>query len=215
MYQLHNLINCTFVPSDPSNNMITTEDFFIATFAYTLWLQQKLFSLSTLSVQFQTLSMHLLSMLYTSHKPAQHKHQLHVKMVFIYVYAVELLTLSLLWHGFHDAFRKGDVQRILRYLRFLLVVFKSSNYPNHAKGAVRILLQYYYLFSEGQKAQLLWSHCINTKAHPGANVPNDLHMEHLNWRLKIVLRGLEANSTPNSSSKGWVFCCSAASMQLF
>lgn len=28
MYQLHNLINCTFVPSDPSNNMIATEDFY-------------------------------------------------------------------------------------------------------------------------------------------------------------------------------------------
>jgi len=63
---------------------------------------------------------------------------------------------------------------------------------------VHLLLQYYYLFLERQKAQLFWSCCINTKSRPGANVPNDLHMEHLNWRLKIVLRGLEANSTPTA-----------------
>ena len=50
--------------------------------------------------------------------------------------------------------------------------------------------------SERQKAQLTWSRCINTKGRRGANIPSDLHMDHLNWRLKIVLRNLGANITP-------------------
>ena len=78
----------------------------------------------------------------------------------------------------------------------MLVIFKSPNHPNYAKEAVHLLLQYYYLFSERQKAQLAWSRCINTKGCRGANIPSDLHMEHLNRRLKIVLRSLGASITP-------------------
>ena len=76
-----------------------------------------------------------------------------------------------------------------------MVIFKSLNHPNYAKEAVHLLFQYYYLFSERQKAQLAWSRCINTKGHCGANISADLHMGHLNWRLKIVLRSLGANIT--------------------
>ena len=33
----------------------------------------------------------------------------------VYVYATELLSLSIVWHGFHDSIREGDGDRILRY----------------------------------------------------------------------------------------------------
>ena len=33
-----------------------------------------------------------------------------------------LLSLGLLWHGFHDFVREGDGERILRYWKFLCVV---------------------------------------------------------------------------------------------
>ena len=36
----------------------------------------------------------------------------------VYLYAIELLSLGLLWHGFHDAIREGDGERILRYWNF-------------------------------------------------------------------------------------------------
>lgn len=45
-------------------------------------------------------------------------------------------------------------------MKFLLVLFKSTNHPNYAKEAVNLLIQYYYNLSERQKAQLLWSYCI-------------------------------------------------------
>ncbi len=68
----------------------------------------------------------------------------------VHCYGIEFLSLSLIWHGFHDSIREGDGDRILRYWKFLLVIFKSSNKRNYAKEAVNLLLQYYYLFSDRQ-----------------------------------------------------------------
>ena len=65
----------------------------------------------------------------------------------VYLYATEVLSLSLIWHGFHDAIKEADGDRILRYWKFLLVIFKSTNFT----------------FSESEKIQLLWSRCVNTK----------------------------------------------------
>ena len=44
-----------------------------------------------------------------------------------------------------------------------------------------------------QTKQLLWSCCINTQGFPGANIPCDLYMEHLNRRLQIMLQNLVPN----------------------
>ena len=32
----------------------------------------------------------------------------------VHVYSMEVLSLGLLWHGFHDAIKEGDGERILR-----------------------------------------------------------------------------------------------------
>jgi len=80
------------------------------------------------------------------------------------------------------------------------VIFKSTNHRNYAKEAVNFLLQYNYTFSEREKAQLLWSRCVNT-GYPGANIPCDLFMEHLNRRLKTVIRNMRANVNPTTIQK--------------
>ena len=51
------------------------------------------------------------------------------------------------------------------------------------------------------KAQLLWSRCINTHGSPGPNIPCDLHMEHLNKRLKTVIRNMRGNVNPTTIHK--------------
>ena len=81
-------------------------------------------------------------------------------------------------------------------------MFKSSNNFNYAKEALNFLLQYYYVLSERQRAQLLWSRCINTKGLIGANIPCDLFMEHLNRRLKKIIRIMGPNVTPKALQKG-------------
>ena len=69
-------------------------------------------------------------------------------------------------------------------------VLKATKHRNYAKETLLLLLQSNY-FSERMKLQLLWSRCVNTKGRVGTNV--DLHMEHLNRRLKTVLRSMGAN----------------------
>ena len=51
----------------------------------------------------------------------------------VYVYATEMLTLGLIWHGFHDSNKEGDGDRILRYWKFLLIIFKVPKRYNYAK----------------------------------------------------------------------------------
>ena len=65
---------------------------------------------------------------------------------------------------------------------------------NYAKEAVNILLQYQYYFSERQKAELLWSRCMNTRGLVGCNIPCDLYMEH-----KMVLKTQGANIHPEKA----------------
>ena len=162
------------MPTDPTKNMRATEDF--------------------LRLLTHTHVVAAAKLLQTTQEPEACGDDVHM-------YAVEVLTLSLLWHGFHDAITEGDGDRILRYWRILLVVFKSTNHPNYTKEAVHLLLQYHYMLSDHQKAQLLWSRCINTQGRQGTNIPCDLHMEHLNRTLKTLLRGLGDNMTPKTVVK--------------
>ena len=119
----------------------------------------------------------------------------------VHFYAAEVLTLSLVWHGFHDAIQEGDGERIIRYWKFLLIIFKTSNQHNYAKEAVNLLMQYHYLFTDRQKSELLSNWCINTMGQQGTNIPCDLHIKYLNRRLKIVLRNLGANINPKAVQK--------------
>ncbi len=59
----------------------------------------------------------------------------------VHLYATELLTLGLLWHGFHDSTREGDGERLLRYWKFMLIIFKSTGHCNYAKEAVIFIFQ--------------------------------------------------------------------------
>jgi len=119
----------------------------------------------------------------------------------VLLYATEVLSLGLLWNGFHDAIQEGDGDRLLNYWKFLLVLFKSTSHSNYAKEAVNLLLQYYYTLSERQKTQLLWSRCVNTRGLPGSNIPCDLHMEHMNRRLKNIIHSMGANVQPSTIVK--------------
>ena len=44
----------------------------------------------------------------------------------VQLYATQVLTLGLLWHGFNDSIREGDGDRIMIYYKFLLNLFKAG-----------------------------------------------------------------------------------------
>ena len=100
----------------------------------------------------------------------------------IYVYATELLSLSLLWHGFHDAIKEADGDRILCYWKVLYIVFNNTSHRNYAKEITRNV----HIFWEEEGSAYIDQH----QGYAGANIPCDLHMEHLNRRLKLVIRSM-------------------------
>lgn len=201
MYQLRNLVKRTNVPSDPQNNMNAAEDFFL------LLLHTHVIASANTIMKFnpQTSVNDLEKLILVNyvHLPQAGSTEKDDPTADagnadgVYVYATELLTLSILWHGFHDSIKEGDGERILRYWKILLIIFKVTRHYNYAKEAVNLLLQH-HLLSDRQKAQLLWSRCVNTRGVAGANIPGDLHNEHLNRRLKSIIAGQGANVSPDS-----------------
>lgn len=202
MHQLHNLINRTSVPLYPQNNMNAAEDFMllllythIVAAAKTILSLNPTKSVVDLAKAVVMRNVRLPRLDNDEPRKSEDKDK-------VYVYATELLTLGLLWHEFHNSIREGDGNRMFRYWKLLLVLFKSSNNHNYAKEAVNILLQFYFILSDRQKAQILWSRCVNTRGVHGVNIPCDIHMERLNRRLKTVIRFNGCKCESHSNRKG-------------
>ena len=104
-----------------------------------------------------------------------------------------MLTLLLIWEAFHDACKEGDGKRVMLVWKVLMIVFKVTKRKNYAKEAAILLLQKDCFLSERKAAQLIHSRFVNVTGGVGHNIPTDLHMEHLNRRLKTVLRHTGSN----------------------
>ena len=113
------------------------------------------------------------------------------------LYGLQVFNLGLLYHGFRDAIRDGDGDRVILYWKALLIIFRTSNYHNYSKEALLLLVQQ-QTFPERLAMQMKWSRFVNNKGRTGCNIPCDLAMEHLNRRLKSILHNLEANIQPSS-----------------
>ena len=190
MFQMKNFINRSSVPFDPQRNVKASEDFLL------LLLQVHVVSAAKELLQYDVdmsisqvarsiVNTHLLL-------PCDEPEEIEAELDGVTLYARELITLSLVWHYFHDASKEADGDRILLSWKIMLPIFKATKHYNYAKEAVLLLIQSQKL-SDRMRAQLLWSRCINTKGRKGCNIPCDLHMEHLNRRLKTVLRSMGAN----------------------
>ena len=113
----------------------------------------------------------------------------------VLAYAKEVMSFGLLYMELVDAVREGDGLRILRWWRFMLLIFKATGRKNYCIEAFILLAQYQYLLSPQEKTQLLYSRFINTHGRPGKNISCDLYMEHLNRLLKDAIKALGANKT--------------------
>ncbi len=102
---------------------------------------------------------------------------------------------------FSDAIREGDGLRILRYWKYLIPLFKSSNRKKYSIEVLNMLNQYEYMLTPRLSQELLWSRFVNTHSIPGRNIPCDLFQEHLNRVCKEAVRGLRANKTEKAITK--------------
>ena len=111
----------------------------------------------------------------------------------VFNYACAVLNDGCLLLEFRDAIHEGDGERILRCWKFLLLYFRYSGHTKYALEALNLMAKVNGMTSPRIKQQLLWSRVVNSKGCPRANIPIDLHMEHLNRTLKDIMHGLGAN----------------------
>ena len=109
------------------------------------------------------------------------------------LYALQVLNLWLILI-FTDAIKEGDGNRVLICYKFFLLVYKAGQCHNYCKETINLLLQYNFFFTERQAEQLKWSRFINTKEITGTNISCDLHIEHLNRRLKGMIKNIHAKN---------------------
>lgn len=190
LYQLKILINRSSVPSQPDKDMKAAEDFLdvvihalVMAAAGMLCNQREINSVAEMAGGIFKTYINLQLGKSTS-VPCNDG---------IYLYACDLLMLGMIWMGFHDATREGDGERVLTYWKFLLPIFKVLGRKNYSIEAVQMQLQNCHYLSERQSAQLTWSRFVNTHGRKGTNIPCDLHLEHLNRRLKTSIRNLGSN----------------------
>ena len=119
----------------------------------------------------------------------------------VQMYAQELMTLGMFYLNYRDAIREGDGSRILTTWKYLLPIFRVSDRRNYSLEVLLSLYKYYYVFSERQASQFLWSRFVNTRGLPSKNKPVDLHMEHLNRLCKDCISGLGASKPPKAISR--------------
>lgn len=197
LYQLKNLLHRTAVPLDPGDNMKAAEDFLeIVLHGHIVAAAESLYATSDGSLS--DLSQAIVDKFVQIVLPSPKSTTTRKPQDRVFLYATEVVTLGLLWMNFHDATREGDGDRLIRVWKFLLLVFKAARRKNYSIEALNIQLQVNYTLSPRQAAQVKWSRCVNTTNQVGKNIPMDLHLEHLNRRLKGTMRNMGANLTDNS-----------------
>ena len=93
----------------------------------------------------------------------------------------------MLFLEFHDAIREGNGERVFRCWKFLFLIFMAAGRTKYTIEAFHFMCQRYFLFSERQVKQLLYSRFVNIRGMPHHNIPADLHMEHLNHTVKTAV----------------------------
>ena len=193
LFQLKNLIHQTSVSEKPECNVKATEDFLeVVLEAHIVAAANELLAsgwdgtLQQLAEKIIDTYVHILPDVAGSCSDEVH------------IYASEVLSLGLLWYNYVDAVREGDGKCVMLLWKFLLLIFKKTRHKNYAKEAAVLLIQHKFLFSERKVLQLENSCFVNTRGMAGCNMSCDLYMEHLNHRLKGVIRHMGSNIQPPS-----------------
>ena len=108
-------------------------------------------------------------------------------------YSSSVLNDGLLMLELRDAIREGDGPRIIRCWKIMMIYFKYANHVNYAREAFRMLAGVYALGTPRLVHQLTWARVVNIHGGLGHNISLDLHMEHMNKKLKECVGSFGAN----------------------
>jgi len=99
----------------------------------------------------------------------------------------------------NDAIREGDGERLLVCYKLALLYFKSTG---HSKYVFSLIKMFYRIkFCRNDAFRLIWGRFVNIHGFLGRNIPNDLHLEHLNGYLKELLRSIRGNLNEKNATR--------------
>ena len=108
---MRNLIHRTNVPLDPEDNMKAAEDFLLVVLhAHVVAAANELMQLLPCESAIELAKLVITNYV---HFPQETEEIVQPSRDLVYLYATELLTFGLLWHGFHDATCEGNGERLL------------------------------------------------------------------------------------------------------
>ena len=207
LFQLKELVHRTSFGKDPKHNMKNTEDFLeTVVFAHITAAANEIIASNDNSlISCHELSKRIVSQFVNINVPSSEdtsdaENAATTENTIndsVYLYAVDLLTMGLFWYAYRDAIREGDGDRIMRHWKFLAAIFRQQRHYNYANEGFNLLAQM-TLLSPRQATEIKWNRTVNTSGRKGKNVPVDLHMEHLNRKLKIMMQNLGSNITPTT-----------------
>ena len=113
LYQLKNLINRSGVPADPGDNMKAVEDFLVVVLHSHVVTAANAIPCGAGATDVDSLSKSIVDCFVHINAPSALP-PLDDCIDKVCLYAMEVLTLGLLWHNFHDSIREGDGDHILR-----------------------------------------------------------------------------------------------------
>ena len=111
----------------------------------------------------------------------------------IFNYASCVLNDGLLLLELRDAVHEGDGSRVIRCWKYMLLHWCHAKHSKYCLEALHLIGAINATATERIAHELTWCRFINTRGVPGANMPVDLFMEHLNRTLNDYLHGLGAN----------------------
>ena len=146
------MINRKSVPLDLQTKMNAAEDFLLLVLHAHIVAAGETISTYVSVTSVSDLARRILNnYVYLPHPGAEEEESMEITHDGVHFYSMELLTLSLIWHSFHDAIKEGGGECIVRYWKLLLIIFKASNHRNYAKEALLFLFNTCTSFQTGRK----------------------------------------------------------------
>lgn len=118
-----------------------------------------------------------------------------------YEHTVARLSFSFILLDILDAVKEGDGERLMRLYTVALLFYKAYGHTSYAYSTFLLTVQMNATLSPKVAHSLKWNRFWSTRGGKGRNIPQDLHLEHLNGFLKSFLIGLGPNLNETSAAR--------------
>ena len=120
----------------------------------------------------------------------------------VYNYTRVLCHFGSLVAEFRDGWAERNGERVVLCWRPFMPHFKASNCTKYALEALRLQIQLEVL-SPNLAHQVKWHRFVNTRGGMGMNIPCDLHTEHVNKLVKLIIQNMGPNLTEKALQRAF------------